>query len=78
MLLTLLLCEKGYLTQPLLYLSAYLEKHRDRYTDSLLRVSQKGDWAGWVDFFLEGVAEQCKGVAERSGFLLDLRQQYRE
>ena len=78
LLLSLLLCEKGYLTQPLLYLSAFLEKHRDRYIDLLLRVSQEGDWAGWVDFFLEGVAEQSRDVVERSGLLLELRQQYRE
>ena len=73
-----MLCEKGYLSQPLLYLSGFLEKNRDRYIDSLLRVSQEGDWAGWVDFFLEGVAEQSNDVIQRSGLLLDLRQQYRE
>ena len=78
LLLSLLLCEKGYLTEPILYLSGFLEKHRDRYIDSLLRVSKFGDWAGWVDFFLEGVAEQSQDAIERSRLLLDLRQQYRE
>ena len=78
LLLSLLLCEKGYLSEPILYLSGFLEKHRDRYIDSLLRVSQSGDWAGWVDFFLEGVAEQSRDAVERSGLLLNLRQQYRE
>ena len=78
LLLSLLLCEKGYLTQPILYLSGFLEKHQDQYIDSLLRVSQNGDWIGWVNFFLEGVAEQSKDAVERSRLLLDLRQQYRE
>ncbi|MCH8802139.1 MAG: Fic family protein [Chloroflexi bacterium] len=78
LLLSLLLCDKGYLTQPLLYLSGFFEENRDRYIDSLLRVSQQGDWAGWVDFFLEGVAEQSRDVVDRSGLLLDLRQQYRD
>jgi Fic family protein len=78
LLLSLLLCEKGYLPQPMLYLSGFLEKHRDRYIDSLLRVSQTGDWAGWVDFFLEGVAEQSADAVEKSGLLLKLREQYRE
>ncbi|MCH8298693.1 MAG: Fic family protein [Chloroflexi bacterium] len=78
LLLSLLLCEKGYLTQPMLYLSGFLEKHRDRYINSLLRVSQSGDWAGWIDFFLEGVAEQSHDAVERSGLLLALHQQYRE
>lgn len=78
LLLSLLVCEKGYLTQPMLYLSGFLEKHRDRYVDSLQRVSQSGDWAGWIDFFLEGVAEQSRCAVERSGLLLELRQQYRD
>ena len=78
LLLSLLICEKEYLTQPMLYLSGFLEKHRDRYIDSLLRVSQSGDWAGWVDFFLEGVAEQSADAVDRSGLLLKLREQYRE
>ena len=78
LLLSLLLCEKGYLTQPMLYLSGFLEKHRDRYIDSLLSVSQSGDWAGWIDFFLQGVAEQSRDAVVRSGLLLKLRQQYRD
>ena len=78
LLLSLLICEKGYLTHPMLYLSGFLEKHRDRYINSLLRVSQSGDWAGWIDFFLEGVAEQSHDAVERSGLLLALHQQYRE
>ena len=78
LLLSLLLCEKGYLTQPLLYLSGFLEKNRDQYIDSLLRVSQKGDWTGWVDFFLQGVVEQSRDAIDRSGLLLDLLQNYRE
>ncbi|MBC8280231.1 MAG: Fic family protein [Chloroflexi bacterium] len=78
LLLSLLLCEKGYLTQPLLYLSGFLEKNRDQYIDSLLRVSQKGDWTGWVDFFLQGVVEQSSDAIDRSGLLLDLLQNYRE
>lgn len=78
LLLSLLICDQNYLTQPLLYLSGFFEKHRDRYIDALLRVSQVGDWAGWVEFFLEGVAEQSQDAVERSGSLLELREQYRE
>ena len=73
-----MLCEKDYLAEPILYLSGFLEKHREQYIDSLLQVSQEGDWTGWVDFFLKGVAEQSQDAVERSGLLLGLRQQYRE
>jgi Fic family protein len=58
LLIPLLLCERNILTKPLLYLSAYFEKHRTEYADLLLGVSKKADWNAWVEFFLTRVAEQ--------------------
>jgi Fic family protein len=52
---SLLMCERGCLSPPLLYFSAYLENHRDEYMNRLLEVSQKGHWYEWVKFFIEGV-----------------------
>ena len=40
LLISLLLCERGSLPNPLLYLSAYFERNRDAYADTMLRVSQ--------------------------------------
>lgn len=77
LLISLLLCERGLLPQPLLYLSAYLEKHRDAYIDHLLRVSQRGSWIEWVQFFLQGVAEQSQDALLRSRELLTLWKDYR-
>ncbi len=77
LLIALLLCERDYLSQPLLYLSAYFERNRDAYMDNLLRVSQLGAWSEWIKFFLRGVAEQSRDAVERSQRLLDLQQQYR-
>lgn len=57
LLIPLLLCERGRLSEPLLYMSAYFERHRQDYVDLLLRVSTHGDWESWVAFFLRGVAE---------------------
>lgn len=74
--LTLLLCAEGLLPQPLLYLSAYFEHHRQDYYDLLLGVSQSGKWSEWVTFFLGGVAEQSRDAVKRSNRLLDLRQEY--
>ncbi len=45
LLITLLLCERGYLPQPLLYLSDYFERHDDEYRDHLLGVSKAGTWS---------------------------------
>ena len=78
LLITLLLCVEGILIEPLLYLSAYFERHREEYYDRLLGVSQSGRWSEWVIFFLAGVAEQAADAIERSNRLLQLRDQYRE
>lgn len=77
LLVTLLLCIEGILPGPLLYLSAYFEKHRAEYYAGLLGVSQRGDWAGWVAFFLRGVAESAKDAVERGARLGSLREDYR-
>ena len=78
LLIPLLLCERNILTKPLLYLSAYFEKHRTEYTDLLLRVSQKADWNAWIEFFLTGVAEQAMDGVERATKLMALWQDYRK
>jgi Fic family protein len=74
---SLLLCERGCLTQPLLYLSAYFERHKDTYMDHLLGVSRTGDWVAWINFFLEGVAAQSRMAVSRCNELLDLWNSYR-
>src|SRR3989304_4458801 len=60
LLITFFLCERGYLTQPLLYLSAFFERFRDEYYSRLLDVSKKGEWWKWIEFFLRGVVSQSK------------------
>jgi Fic family protein len=76
LLIAILLCERGCMPEPLLYLSAYFERHRDAYMDHLLSVSQRGDWLEWIKFFLRGVAEQSADAIKRANKLDDLRVQY--
>lgn len=78
LLLTLLLCAEGLLPQPLLYLSAFFERHRREYYRLLLVVSQSGQWSEWINFFLRGVAEQSRDAIRRSNRLMDLWQAYRQ
>ncbi len=78
LLIPLLLCKEGLLPRPLLYLSAYFEKHRQEYMDGLLAVSQQGAWEAWIQFFLQGVAEQSRDAVTRSDRLLGLWRRYRE
>ncbi len=72
LLITLFLVERGRLSQPLLYLSAYIEAHRQEYYESLQRVRTDGDWPGWLRFFLVGVAETAREAMGQAGRLLDL------
>ncbi len=56
LLVTLLLEHWKLLTKPVLYLSLFLKRHRDDYYRRLNAVRVDGDWEGWLDFFLHGVA----------------------
>jgi Fic family protein len=56
LLVTLLLEHWKLLTKPFLYLSLFFKRHRDDYYRRLNAVRVDGDWEGWLDFFLDGVA----------------------
>lgn len=78
LLITLYLCSHGALSEPLLYLSEFIEKHRDHYYRLLLSVSQKGSWREWLEFFLRGVTVQAQIASEQATRLVGLNQSYRE
>jgi len=77
LLITLFLAERGRLTQPLLYLSAYIEAHRGYYYDALLRVRTDGDWNSWLLFFLGGVQETAMHAARQAREVMRIREEYR-
>lgn len=72
LLITLLLCDAGALSEPLLYLSLYFKTHRDAYYDWLQRVRETGDWEGWLAFFLTGVEETAEGAVSTAKRILGL------
>jgi Fic family protein len=78
LLITLLLCAKGALKQPLLYLSLYFKKHRTQYYDHLQRIRTEGAWEEWLRFFLEGTALTAQEAAETATRILDLFSKDRE
>ena len=63
--------------RPVVYISAFLDKHRQRYYDLLLRVSTHGDWVSWVEFMLEAIATQTEDACHRANALEGLRERYR-
>ena len=78
LLMTFLLCEKKVLENPLLYLSLFFKENKQEYYKHLMNVRLKGDWEGWIKFFLRGVRQtslQAAGTAKR---LIKLRDSHRD
>jgi Fic family protein len=66
LLITLCLCARGVLQEPLLYLSAFFEATRTDYYEGLRGVTERGDWTGWIEYFLNGVARQSEDALSRA------------
>ena len=77
LLITFLLCERGVLGKPVLYLSHYFKRHRAAYYERLQAVRDDGDWEGWLRFFLLGVAQVSAQAVETARRILALREQHR-
>jgi Fic family protein len=72
MFVPLFLWEKGLIHQPMFYISAYFESHRDEYYQRLNAVSSDGDWTGWCAFFLKAVTQQAKANENKAKTIIDL------
>lgn len=66
LLITFFLILMGDMKQPWLYLSLFFKNNREEYYQRLSAVRQTGDWEGWMDFFLQGVAETADQVVVTS------------
>jgi len=75
LLIPLFLYRKNTISAPYFYLSEYLEKHRDDYYDYLNRITAKGDWEQWIEFFLRAVAEQSRINADKAQSIIHLKEQ---
>jgi len=78
LLITLFLHDRGILPQPLLYLSAYLEKNKKEYGDRLTAVRVSSDFRGWLEFFLKGVSIQAKEAIENVEQIIRLERKYQK
>jgi len=78
LLITMLLCEKKVLHEPMLYLSLYFKTHRKTYYELLDTVRFKGDWETWLDFFADAVIVTATQAVETAQQLVDLSNQDRE
>jgi Fic family protein len=64
-LIPLFLFQKKKLSQPMFYLSEYLEKNRDAYYEKLKGISKDHDWNSWIVFFLQAISSQAKQNGNR-------------
>jgi len=76
LLLSILLANWNLLPIPLLYLSAFFEKHRKQYSELLLSVSKHGAWNDWVKFVLQGIEEQARDACVRAKNLQDIQKDW--
>ena len=72
MLVPIILYHKKILSQPMFYISAYLERNRDVYYERLLAISRDGDWNGWISFFLEALVLQSEENSKKARAILEL------
>ena len=78
LLIILFLIERARLPQPVLYLSAFIEAHRQDYYDTLQGVRTDGDWSSWLRFFLAGVTETSRQGIRQAQELDRMRRKYLE
>lgn len=74
MLITQSICRFGLLESPLVYPSAAIDRTKQRYYDALNAVSLRGDWLGWISYFLTVIRESSEDALRMTGRLLDMRE----
>jgi cell filamentation protein, protein adenylyltransferase len=76
LLLVFFLIARGRLSVPLLYLSAYLERHRQDYYEALQAIRERGDPIPWIDLFLTAVQTQADDAVPRAERIIALQESY--
>ncbi len=77
LLITFLLCQREIPGKPVLYLSHYFKHFRVEYYERLQAVRDRGDWEGWLAFFLRGVIRVSGEATETARRILALREDHR-
>lgn len=75
LLITLYLVSKGLLKRPVLYMSDYLERHRNSYYSSITKVRTENDIIQWLCFFLQGIIETAEKGVNTFNSILELEKE---
>jgi len=76
LLITFWLCQQKILGSPLLYLSYFFKMNRIEYYDRLMNVRRKGDWEGWIKFFLQGIASVSDESISTAKEILKMKEEH--
>lgn len=74
LLITSYLCGNGILSSPLLYISIYINRHKEEYMELLNKTRTEGDHESWVNFFLQGVMEVSKEAGSAAKEIIELKE----
>jgi Fic family protein len=61
---------------PLLYISPFIEKHKEEYNDAMLEVSKTGAWEAWVCFFAQAIEMSAVETMHKINEIAQLRDQF--
>ena len=66
LLIIFILIQSGLLDEPLLYVSYFFKKNHNLYYTKLDDVRQKGDFEGWILFYLQAIYEAAQDACQRA------------
>ena len=78
LLISLILVDQKVQSKPLLYLSSYLENHKNDYYDSLTRVRTQHDLTQWLHFFLTAIIATADSAIRSMTQVLQLKEKIQQ
>lgn len=78
LLIVLFLINFKLLDKPILYISAFFEKHKNTYYDYLTNVRKNNDMILWILFFLNGIIEISEETTMKLNRIVALRNKVRD
>ena len=76
LLITLQLLDKDLLSRPVLYISDYFEKNKNKYFEAFEKLRKDNDIESWVIFFLEALRASAENSANTLEKIVELRKTY--
>ena len=73
LLIVLFLKERGLIEYPVLYLSYFFKKNRNRYYELLNNVRVKGEFEEWIKFFIKGICEISEDAISSIQKIIELK-----